>query len=143
MSRVWEVEGEMNFRQTCGQIIRPLMTIAGIPLMGGIVFAQADWTRRLTAHVPSKRMYPAMAQVGSCTSASNCGALVVMFGGLNLGPTSPGGFLSFFEFNVLGDTWIWDGDDWAQATPSASPPARYAASMAYDPDTGSAVLFGG
>jgi len=68
------------------------------------------------------------------------GSNVVLFGGLNLGPDGV-----FNEFNVLGDTWIWSGTDWTQVTRflSLTPPARYGASMAYDPDSGTAVLFGG
>ena len=65
-----------------------------------------------------------------------------MFGGLNLGPTL-NNLSTYSQFNVLFDTWIWNGDDWSQATTSVTPPARYGASMAYDPATGNAVLFGG
>jgi hypothetical protein len=101
-------------------------------LLTGLAFAQADWTLKSPAHVPPKRMYTVMAQFGSSGSA------VVMFGGLNLGP--PG---VFSQFNVLDDTWTWNGTDWTQLSPSLSPPARYAASMAFDPVSGKAVLFGG
>src|ERR1022692_866200 len=41
------------------------------------------------------------------------------------------------------DTWTWDGTTWAHLTPAASPPARYGASLAYDPGTSQLVLFGG
>ena len=81
-----------------------------------------------------------MAQFGPCPSASGCGSNVVMFGGLNLGPTSPGGFLSFDQFNVLGDTWIWDGTDWTEL---AGPQPRYdplSAHLLEDPATGVLVL---
>jgi hypothetical protein len=40
-------------------------------------------------------------------------------------------------------TWLWNGTTWAEATPAASPPARFGASMVYDPDLGTNVLFGG
>src|SRR6266496_4215107 len=100
-------------------------------LLAGLAFAQADWTQRFPTHVPPKRMYTAMAQYGS-------GAGVVMFGGLNLGPTGV-----FTQFNVLDDTWIWNGTDWTQLSPSLSPPARYGATMAYDPVRDTAILFGG
>ena len=106
-------------------------------LMSTMAFGQADWTQRFPTTVPLKRMHPAMAQFGSCSSSS-CGANVVMFGGLNLGP--PG---TFNQFNVLGDTWVWNGTDWKQVNTIATPPARYSASMTYDPATGNAVLFGG
>jgi hypothetical protein len=43
----------------------------------------------------------------------------------------------------LRDTWTWDGSDWTQRHPVHSPPARYAAAMAYDAATAELVLFGG
>ena len=103
--------------------------------MSSLAFGQADWTQRFPTHVPPKRMYPAMAQFGSC-SQSSCGGNVVMFGGLNLGPAG-----NFNQFNALSDTWVWNGTDWTQVSTIATPSARYGASMAYDFTTGSAVLF--
>ena len=51
----------------------------------------------------------------------------------------------------LNDTWIWDGNGWSQAVANAqpgSPPARFGASAAFDPQTtntpsGSVIVFGG
>jgi hypothetical protein len=40
-------------------------------------------------------------------------------------------------------TWLWNGTTWSEATTPVSPPARYGASMAYDPDLGTTVMFGG
>ena len=42
-----------------------------------------------------------------------------------------------------GGTWLWNGTTWTQAVPSLSPSPRYGASLAYDPDLGAVVLFGG
>jgi hypothetical protein len=103
---------------------------AATVFLSGLAFGQADWTLRSPAHVPPARRQPAMAPFRT-------GDLVVMFGGTS----SANG--------VLGDTWTWDGTDWTQVTslgPSntgARPPARFAASMAFDPNTGRAVMFGG
>jgi hypothetical protein len=44
---------------------------------------------------------------------------------------------------LLSDTWTWDGSTWTEQFPSASPAARYGASLAYDAATGDLVLFGG
>ncbi len=44
---------------------------------------------------------------------------------------------------VLGDTWAWDGSSWTQLFPATSPPARWRASMVYDPVNAGLVLFGG
>jgi hypothetical protein len=43
----------------------------------------------------------------------------------------------------LADTWTYDGATWSKQSPPVSPPARTAASMAYDPTSGKLVLFGG
>lgn len=102
------------------------VALAAILCSSRAVTAQ-DWTQKFPVHSPSKRMYPAMAQFSN-QSVVNGRVDVVMFGGLNLGPA---GF--FKEFNVLGDTWIWDDTDWTQLTIANSPPARFGASMAYFP----------
>src|SRR5690349_1788406 len=87
------------------------------------LFAQ-DWTQMQPAHVPPPRGGAVMAQFGN-------GSSVVLFGGRG-------------NFDVLGDTWIWNGSDWsAYSPPTGSPPARFGATMAYDPVSGNAVLFGG
>ncbi|MGI8552554.1 MAG: Kelch repeat-containing protein [Dehalococcoidia bacterium] len=44
---------------------------------------------------------------------------------------------------AVNDTWTWDGTNWTQQIPAGSPPARNAASMAYDAATSTVVLFGG
>ena len=41
------------------------------------------------------------------------------------------------------ETWVWNGETWAQRLPAVSPPARYNASMAFDAKRGETVLFGG
>jgi hypothetical protein len=55
----------------------------------------------------------------------------VLFGGV-----SPTG-------TALGDTWVWDGNNWQQQHPQVSPPARAQASLVYDAATRQLVLFGG
>jgi hypothetical protein len=52
---------------------------------------------------------------------------LVLFGGVD-------------DFNT---TWLWDGAAWAQAHPATSPPGRYGASAAFDPQSGEVLLFGG
>jgi hypothetical protein len=42
-----------------------------------------------------------------------------------------------------GDTWVWDGSNWAPKSPQSSPPRRSWTAMAYDAAHGQTVLFGG
>jgi hypothetical protein len=44
---------------------------------------------------------------------------------------------------VFNDTWEWDGVNWVRLFPDASPPARWAHSMAYNQRRQRIVLFGG
>ncbi|MGH9919082.1 MAG: kelch repeat-containing protein, partial [Nitrososphaerales archaeon] len=53
---------------------------------------------------------------------------------------------SGFSFSPLccsADTWTWNGSNWAEQSPSTSPPAVTAATMIYDPSASEIVLFGG
>jgi len=58
---------------------------------------------------------------------------IVLFGGISASGNTP----------VLGDTWIWNGNNWVEQHPASSPPARTLASLAYDATSGQLVLFGG
>jgi hypothetical protein len=44
---------------------------------------------------------------------------------------------------VLGETWIWNGSNWTNATPALSPSPRVGVAMAYDSASEQVVLFGG
>jgi hypothetical protein len=52
-----------------------------------------------------------------------------------------GGFDS--SFNLLNDTWIWNGLTWTEQHSASAPSARYSAALADDPENGMVVLFGG
>jgi hypothetical protein len=43
----------------------------------------------------------------------------------------------------LGDTWEFDGTNWAQVSPATSPSARYGVMLCYDPLRNQTVMFGG
>ena len=88
------------------------------------------WSPRFSANYPSARMNQAMVYDGARQR-------VVLFGGLT-GPFSPYCFSCF-----LSDTWEWDGTNWMQLAPSASPSGRIGHAMAYDAAHQRVVLFGG
>lgn len=97
-------------------------------LFSGASWGQAGWTKQSPTTSPTGRKWPAMAQIGNYT---------VLFGGQV-------GAGDYFD-----DTWLWDGTNWTHVTSfglfgtGPHPSARSLASMAYDPDTGQVVLFGG
>ncbi len=84
-----------------------------------------NWTQKSPATVPAARYGHAMAYDSAAGRQQ-----VVLFGGYN-GST------------VVGDTWEWNGTNWTQKSPTASPPARFYHALAYDSARGRVVLFGG
>jgi hypothetical protein len=62
----------------------------------------------------------------------NAGALVI-FGGATTASTYN---------SLVGETWVWTGDTWTQAT-GAGPSARGLPAMAYDPQRKTILLYGG
>ena len=57
----------------------------------------------------------------------------VLFGGSGAGSQAP-----FFS-----DTWAWNGHNWAQLSPAAGPPERYAFGMVYDKRAAGILIYGG
>ena len=102
--------------------------VAAIVLFAAMAEAQSlDWIEPSLASLPAARGDAGMAYDAATHST-------VLFGGGNgniLKPTI-----------VYGDTWIWR-NGWFQRSPAASPAARGGPGMAYDPTTGTVVLFGG
>jgi hypothetical protein len=87
-------------------------------------FTPNKWVGHVaTAGSPKPRFFPAMSQ--------DTGGGIVMFGG-----AAGGGA-------VYGDTWSWSHNLWQKLSPSTSPRARGGAVMAYDPNCGRALLYGG
>jgi hypothetical protein len=84
------------------------------------------WAKQAPAAHPSSRFAASMAYDADTGT-------VVLYGGAGTGSPSKN----------LGDTWTWDGTTWTRQHPPTSPPVLNYASMAYDPGTGTVVMFGG
>ena len=97
----------------------------GSPFNDTWVWDGSNWTQMSPMTSPPARYSHAMAY-------DSAHGQIVMFGGV------VGNNFSFFN-----DTWVWDGTNWTQASPQASPTARYGHAMAYDSSHGLVVLFGG
>ncbi len=91
------------------------------------VWDGGNWAQKNPASAPSARRFHAMAYDALHQQ-------LVLFGGI----TAVNG-----SFVVVGDTWVWDGSNWTQMSPSTSPSARSGHVMAYDAARQRVVLFGG
>lgn len=100
------------------------------PIFGDMWSHAGEWQRESLSLAPPPRSYSAIATDSKRNE-------VVLFGGLSE------------EFNALGDTWIWNGSSWRDATPAVtlppalSPPPRQGTALAYDAVREQIVLFGG
>jgi len=89
-------------------------------------YVDSEWVQRFPAHHPTARESAHMVY-------DSARRTLVMFGG--------GHDAGSVDFN---ETWEWTGEDWIQRTNlPASPPARWAVSMAYDEECQRVFLFGG
>ena len=87
-----------------------------------------DWTQRMPSASPSARSFSAMAFDADRQQ-------IVLFGG---GVKNSGTFLDSFS-----DTWIWDGSNWSQKSPTASPSRRANHAMVYSSSQHKILLYGG
>ena len=100
------------------------------PTFGDMWSYAGEWQRDALSVAPPARSYAAIATDSGRGEA-------VLFGGLSE------------QFSALGDTWIWNGSAWRNATaeptlpPALSPPPRQETAMAYDAARERIVLFGG
>lgn len=87
--------------------------------------ASQAWTQLTPTTNPTTRRTGAME-----FSLLNGGTL--MYGGLQFGPTA-----------TLDETWLFNGVDWTQLTPTTTPPPRWGHRMVYDSRRARIVTFGG
>ncbi len=92
------------------------------------VWNGSTWTEEFPAVSPP-------ARDGATMTYDAATGNVVLFGGL------PG--TSYMCETCMNDTWAWNGSTWTELNLTNSPPARFAATMAYDAATQNVVLFGG
>jgi cysteine-rich repeat protein len=89
-----------------------------------------SWTQLNPVKIPPARAHAAMAYDAAYGT-------MVMFGGCE------SMIYSACAGIRLGDTWEWNGSEWAERTPSTTPAPRYGHSLTYDAARANVVLFGG
>ena len=118
----WRQGTSMVYDPGSGQLV----LFGGYNLNDTWTWDGSTWTNQSPATRPPVLFAASMAY------DAGTGQLVLFGGWEDLGPNV-----------VLNDTWTWNGSTWTQQSPATSPPARFEATMVYDPGTGQLVLFGG
>jgi uncharacterized protein (TIGR03437 family) len=90
----------------------------------------SNWSQATPQTSPAPRDSFAMAY-------DSAHGYVVLFGGSGVSAGNPP------MATVYNDTWVWDGSNWTEESPQATPPARYDSAAAYDSAHDQVVLFGG
>ncbi len=109
---------------------RETLLFGGSSQTGGVlgdtwIWNGANWIQLFPTEAPPARMLFGMAY-------DEARGEVVLFGGTTL-----------IAGQVFGDTWVWDGINWAQKSSIRLPPARRDHKMVYDRARQRVVLFGG
>lgn len=116
----------MAFDSTHGQVVLFGGSNANGTVYGDTwVWDGTNWTQKSPPSSPPARQ-------GHAMTYDSVHGQVILFGGVSADGST-----------ILGDTWTWDGTNWTQQAPVASPPARNASALAYDSTHSQAVLFGG
>jgi pyruvate/2-oxoacid:ferredoxin oxidoreductase beta subunit len=104
-----------------GALKRILVGLIGLFAASAAVAQEMNWVK-VTSYLTARDQH-AMAYDAARGQ-------VVLFGGVGYSGT-------------LNDTWVWDGTNWVEKTPTTRPSGRYGHAMAYDAARGQVVLFGG
>jgi hypothetical protein len=94
-----------------------------------------EWSGSTWIQLQPKTSPPAPIGASIAYDVSTGG--IVLFGGYELTENAS------VAAQVSSQTWTWLGKNWTQEKPAKSPPARFAAAMAFDAATHQLVLFGG
>lgn len=106
--------GAMAFDDTKRQVVLFGGLGAGGQMNDTWVWDGSAWQQRHPAHSPSPREGASMAFDPAIRA-------IVLYGGMNQGTVMP---------SPINDTWAWNGDDWSQLNPTASPAGGVRARMA-------------
>lgn len=104
------------------------MSTSGYPLDDTWLWDGTNWLPASPALAPAARTQASMTY-------DIAQQRIVLFGGMIIGAGQAA--------STIADTWTWDGANWTQLHPAASPPARGQSAMTYDELHKQVVLFGG
>ncbi len=101
-------------------------------LLAGLGAAAPVAAQAATTWTWTRSSFHPLSPTGFCMGYDQARQRVVLFGGDRMSSN-----------RKLDDTWEWNGSRWLDRTGPIRPPGRAAAAMAWDPNTGKVLLFGG
>ncbi len=115
--------------------MRPVVALVGTIAVAAAVGTAFSLAQRHPAQPPAPQQRPLptlnpnqpIVAFGFTVADNSASSQVVLFGGVD---------------NYAG-TWVWTGVNWVREHPKVSPPGRYSASAAFDPQIGEVLMFGG
>lgn len=110
-------------------------------LFGGDTSTNETWTWNGKSWRPENSRAAPIARMETAATYDVARAQVVLFGGNHC--EHAGGENGSKRCGPSGDTWVWDGGQWAQRFAKVQPRAREGHTMAYDAKRKQVVLFGG
>ena len=129
------------YRANAGMTFSPLNS--SVVMFGGYqintAYSQNDlwswngtnWTNITPGTSPPVRFSSAFAYDAATNTIVLYGGESIVYNGIS------------FLVSYLSDTWTYNGSTWTQQSPATVPPARYGAGTAYNPGTGTVIMFGG
>ena len=90
-------------------------------------YRPSNWVQHFAQPAPSPR-------AGASIVYDPIRQVTILFGGY---------YFEGLNIHLLNDLWTWDGANWQQQFPLILPPARYNASLVYDPRSQNFILYGG
>ena len=114
-----------------------------VVLVATIAVAAAAGTAVSLAQRPPAPAHPPRSTPSGVAATLPANQPSVAFGFSVASDSATQHLVLFGGVDNFGETWLWDGAAWARAHPPVSPPGRYGASAAFDPEIGEVLLFGG
>ena len=116
--------------------MRPFVALVGTIAVAAAIGTAVSLSQR---HAPQP---PASEQVRPLPTL-NPDQPIVAFGFTAADDAASSQVVLFGGVDNYAGTWVWTGATWVREHPKTSPPGRYSASSAFDPQIGEVLMFGG
>jgi hypothetical protein len=116
--------------------MRPFVALVGTIAVAAAIGTAVSLTQRHPARPPGSEQLRPLPTL-------NPNQPIVAFGFTVADDAASNQVVLFGGVDNYASTWVWTGAAWVREHPRVSPPGRYGASAAFDPQTGELLMFGG